>query len=96
MQKNKIGTLNIFHSINDFHVPSGKTIKKTILTLGTFDGVHFGHKKILEKSQTKNQAKTSKSQNSSKAQPLPLKGLIPGMAVHYAESIEKSVIAATL
>ncbi|KVV13328.1 bifunctional riboflavin kinase/FAD synthetase [Flavobacterium sp. TAB 87] len=36
--------MKIFHSINDF-----QCTKKTILTLGTFDGVHVGHKTILEK-----------------------------------------------
>ena len=36
--------LKVFNSINDFI-----THKKTIVTLGTFDGVHIGHNAILDK-----------------------------------------------
>ena len=36
--------MKIFHSIEDFH-----TDRKTIATIGTFDGAHIGHQKIIEK-----------------------------------------------
>jgi riboflavin kinase/FMN adenylyltransferase len=36
--------LKIFNSIQEFNTPA-----KTILTLGTFDGVHNGHKSLLKK-----------------------------------------------
>jgi riboflavin kinase/FMN adenylyltransferase len=48
--------LKIFHSINEFH-----SDKKTIVTIGTFDGVHLGHTAILKKLTQNTQNETFES-----------------------------------
>jgi riboflavin kinase/FMN adenylyltransferase len=44
LQNYKIKPLNLFHSIDTYC-----STKKTIATIGTFDGVHIGHQQILNK-----------------------------------------------
>ena len=48
--------MKIFYSINEFH-----SDKKTIVTIGTFDGVHLGHAAILKKLTQNTQNETFES-----------------------------------
>ena len=47
----------VFHSIDDFCASSGK--KNPVLTIGNFDGVHLGHRELVEKTITIARAKNA-------------------------------------
>ena len=42
--QNRNQNLKVYHSISEF-----KNVSRPILTTGTFDGVHFGHRKIIDR-----------------------------------------------
>ena len=63
--------MDLYESFNSTYLPISPTVisnfgdfnfsKKTILTLGTFDGVHIGHRKILEKVTQNSETETTES-----------------------------------